>query len=77
MTPRHHRLRDRAGHRTDPIIGVGLSMGAIAAAMPLVIKELAEADGQRLVKISRLDHAPKSRFDIQDPRKRQPKYWNH
>ncbi len=52
-------------------------MGAIAAAMPLVIKELAEADGQRLVKISRLDHAPKSRFDIQDPRKRQPKYWNH
>lgn len=61
----------------DGLVGVGLSMGAIAAAMPLVMKELADADGQRLVKIGRLDHAPKSRFHSQDPRKSQPKYWNH
>ncbi|WP_042410868.1 hypothetical protein [Streptacidiphilus carbonis] len=67
----------RYSQTVDGLIGVGLSMGAIAAAMPLVMVELENAETQRLVKIRRLDHAPRSRFEIQDPRKRQPKYWNH
>lgn len=57
------------------LVGVGLAMGAVAAAMPLVMKELHTADGQRLIQISRLDHAPQARFKVQDPRKSQPKYW--
>ncbi|OKI22189.1 hypothetical protein [Streptomyces sp. CB03911] len=57
------------------LLGVGLSMGAIAATMPLVMKELEAADGQRLIRIARLDHTPKVRFESVDPRKSQPRYW--
>ncbi|WP_333770154.1 hypothetical protein [Streptomyces sp. IBSBF 2435] len=57
------------------VVGVGLSMGAIAASMPLIMRELETADGQRLIRISRLDHHPASRFEMVDPRKSKPKYW--
>ncbi len=57
------------------VVGVGLSMGAIAAAMPLIMKELEVADSQRLIRISRLDHNPSTRFEVVDPRKSKPKYW--
>jgi hypothetical protein len=57
------------------IVGVGLSMGAIAASMPLIMTELQAASGQRLVRISRLEHNPKFRFETVDPRKSKPKYW--
>lgn len=57
------------------LVGVGLSIGAVAAAMPLIIDELRSADGQRLIRISRLDHSPQARFHVTDPRKSRPKYW--
>ncbi len=57
------------------IVGLGLAMGAIAAAMPLIMKELETAASQRLVRIPRLDHAPTARFEIVDPRKSKPPYW--
>jgi PIN like domain len=57
------------------LVGVGLAMGAISAAMPLVMQELEAADGQRLIRINRLDQAPKARFEMIDPRKDRPKYW--
>lgn len=57
------------------LVGVGLSMGAIAASMPMIMEELRSVDSQRLIRISSLDHSPKARFGMVDPRKSQPKYW--
>jgi PIN like domain len=57
------------------LVGVGLSMGAVAAAMPLIMDALQVADGQRLIRIARLDHNPQARFEMTDPRKSKPKYW--
>lgn len=53
--------------------GLALSVGAIVAAMPAVTAELADADGQRLVRIHGLDPS-KRRFDIRDPRRDSPAY---
>ena len=57
------------------VVGVGLSMGAISAAMPLIMRELEKADSQRLIRIGRLDHNPSARYEMVDPRKSRPKYW--
>ena len=57
------------------LVGVGLSMGAVSAAMPIVMTELSGADSQRLIRITRLDHSPRARFEMTDPRKRKPRYW--
>jgi hypothetical protein len=40
----------------------------------MVMQQLAEADGQRLVKIASID--PRQRFEITDPRRSPPSpYW--
>lgn len=65
----------RYSQTVSGLVGVGLSMGAVAAAMPLIMAELQAAEGQRLVRISSLDHRPKARFEMVDPRRAQPKYW--
>ena len=63
----------RYTHRQQGVIGLGLAMGAILAAMPAVMLELEAADGQRLVRITGL--SPHSRFEVIDPRHRPPPYW--
>jgi PIN like domain len=65
----HVRYRQRrAGMR-----GLALALGAVIAAMPMVMDELAEASGQRLVHIAGLD--PRNRYECIDPRREPPKYW--
>ena len=61
------------GQRVDGLRGLALAIGAIVAAMPPIIDELATADGQRLVSIHGL--APKRRYDITDPKRNPPRYW--
>jgi hypothetical protein len=54
--------------------GLALALGAIIAAMPMVMQELESASSQRLVLITAID--PRRRFDITDPRKNPPSaYW--
>ena len=54
--------------------GLGLAIGAIIAAMPMVMEKLVEADSQRLVKITSIDTG--KRFDMTDPRRNPPSpYW--
>lgn len=57
------------------LVGVGLATGAVAAAMPLIMSELQGATSQQLVRISRLGHLPRDRYEMTDPRKSRPKYW--
>lgn len=65
----HVRYGQRQGTR-----GLALALGAIIAAMPMVVEELENASGQRLVLITAID--PRRRFDITDPRKTPPSpYW--
>lgn len=65
----HVRYGQREGAR-----GLALALGAITAAMPMVVEELVNASGQRLVLITAIDS--RRRFDITDPRKTPPSpYW--
>ena len=65
----HVRYAQRDGMR-----GLALAIGAIIAAMPLVMEKLVEADGQRLVKITGIE--AKQRFEMTDPRRTPPSvYW--
>jgi PIN like domain len=65
----HIRYAQREGMR-----GLALAIGAIIAAMPMVMEKLGEADSQRLVKITSID--PGKRFDMTDPRRVPPSpYW--
>lgn len=55
------------------MIGLGLALGSIIAAMPIVMEELEQADGQRLVHIVGLD--PGRRYELTDPAVAPPRYW--
>ena len=67
----HVRYTQRQGTR-----GLALALGAIIAAMPMVMEELESSDSQRLVYIASLE--PRRRFEITDPRKNPPSpYWPH
>ncbi len=56
--------------------GLALALGAIIAAMPMVMQELEKADGQRLVRITTIDPRPRSRFEVTDPQRNPPSpYW--
>jgi Domain of unknown function (DUF5615) len=55
--------------------GLGLAMGALTAAMPMVIETLAAASGQRLVHITAIGHLPSDRFQTVDPHTTPPPYW--
>jgi PIN like domain len=64
----------RYTQRSEGMRGLGLAIGALIAAMPLVMEKLVEADGQRLIKITAIE--PKARFDMTDPRRTPPSnYW--
>jgi hypothetical protein len=64
----------RYPQRSEGMRGLGLAIGAIVAAMPMVMEKLVEADSQRLVKITSIDTG--KRFDMTDPRRNPPSpYW--
>jgi hypothetical protein len=64
----------RYGQRFDlGLSGLALALGALIAAMPLVMADLAQVAGQRLVRINGLD--PQRRHEVVDPTKAPPKYW--
>jgi hypothetical protein len=66
----------RYTQRVEGTRGLALALGAIIAAMPMVMQELENADGQRLVKIASIDGRPGSRFELTDPRREAPSpYW--
>jgi hypothetical protein len=69
----HHVLYSQ---RRQGMIGLALAIGAVIAAMPQVMAELDQADGQRLVRIAGLDPG-RRRYTVTDPRKDPPPYWPH
>ncbi|MGW6305783.1 DUF5615 family PIN-like protein [Streptomyces niveus] len=68
-----HHIRFSQAHRGRA--GLGLAMGAVVAAMPLIIAELDEAGAQQLIHIKGLNPASKHRFDRMDPSATPPSYW--
>jgi hypothetical protein len=62
-------------HRGHGLPGLALCVGAIIAAMPLIIQDLDNADGQRIVSIKGLGGSPSARYTIIDPRRDPPEYW--
>ena len=64
----------RYAQRVEGMRGLALAIGAVIAAMPMVVQELENATGQRLVQVISLE--PRRRFEITDPRKTPPAaYW--
>lgn len=68
-----HHIRFSHGHKG--MVGQGLAMGAVIAAMPLIVRELGAAEGQQLVHIKGLDPGANRRFDLLDPATAPPRYW--
>lgn len=65
----HVRYAQRGG-----MPGLALAMGGIIASMPMVVHELDNASGQRIVLITAIDR--RRRYEITDPRKTAPSpYW--
>jgi PIN like domain len=65
----------RYSQRREGMIGLGLALESIIAAMPMVMDELEQADSQRLVHIVGLD--PNRRYELIDPTTEPPNYWPH
>jgi PIN like domain len=64
----------RYTQRSEGARGLALALAAIIAAMPMVVEELANAKGQRLVKITAVE--PRNRFEVTDPLRNPPSpYW--
>lgn len=62
-------------HKVQRLRGLGLAMGAVVAAMPIVMETLQEVSGQRLVSIKGLSSSPSARFQVIDPAVAQLTYW--
>lgn len=70
----HIRYRQHTGRgESDGLQGLALAMGAILAAMRHVVRELEQADGQRLVLIQEIRN--ERRHEMTDPRLDPPVYW--
>ncbi|MQY15443.1 hypothetical protein SRB5_56250 [Streptomyces sp. RB5] len=68
-----HHIRFTQGHKG--MTGLGLAMGAVVAAMPLIVTELDDVGSQQLIHIKGLNPSGKHRFDRVDPAKSPPPYW--
>jgi hypothetical protein len=55
-----HRIQHP--HKQDGLAGLGLPVAAVCAALPLVLQELAVADGQRLVALKGIDPGRDHRY---------------
>jgi len=64
----------RFAQRREGLAGLASALGSVIAAMPAVMAELDEADGQRLVHIVSLDPG-RRRSEIIDPSQDPPSYW--
>lgn len=70
----HIRYRQQTGRRdSGGLNGLALALGAILAGIRQVVRELEEADGQRLVLIHEI--RSERRHDTIDPRINPPPYW--
>lgn len=67
----HHIRYQR---RVQGLAGQAIMFGSVTAAMPLLMTELVDAPGQRLVKIRSVSRRSKDRFEMFDPRKHRPPY---
>lgn len=61
------------GQRRPGPKGLGLAIGSLVAAMPMVVTQLETVESQRLVSIHGLD--PDRRYKVTDPRRDPPRYW--
>ncbi|WP_327086147.1 hypothetical protein OIE66_27890 [Nonomuraea sp. NBC_01738] len=62
-------------HKHPGLVGIGLAMATIASALPLALKLLQEADGQRLIALRGIDPTPANRLRVTDPASSAPKFW--
>ena len=62
-------------HKQDGLAGLGLAVAAVCAALPLVLQELAVADGQRLVALRGSDPGRDHRYGVRNPATDPPKFW--
>lgn len=62
-------------HRQDGLVGLGLAMATVCAALPSVLQELASAGGQRLVTLKGIDPGRDHRYGVRDPAIDPPKFW--
>lgn len=62
-------------HRQDGLHGLGLAMATACAALPSVLRELAAADGQRLVTLKGIDPGRDHRYGVRDLANDPPKFW--
>lgn len=70
----HIRYRQRTGRGdSGGLNGLALALGAILAAIRQVIRELEQADGQRLVLIHEI--RSERRHELTDPTRHPPPYW--
>jgi hypothetical protein len=67
-----HRVSYKQRH--PGLRGLAVAMASLIAAMPDVVAESTNADGQRLVSITGIDPTHK-RYTIVDPRREPPPYW--
>lgn len=71
-----HHVRYRVPRtRVIPLAHLGLALGAVAAAMPMIMAELTAARGQRLVLIKGISTSPADRYEALDPHRSPPRYW--
>ncbi|MFD4477160.1 DUF5615 family PIN-like protein [Streptomyces sp. NPDC058471] len=68
-----HHIRFSQAHRG--MAGLGLAMGAVVAAMHLIVGELNEVNTQQLIHIKGLNPVSKHRFERVDPSVSPPSYW--
>lgn len=62
-------------HKQDGLAGLGVAIAIVCAALPSVLRELATADGQRLVTLKGIDPGRDHRYGVRDPATDPPKFW--
>jgi PIN like domain len=68
-----HRVQ--YGHRHGGLVGVGLAIATVCAALPSVLQDLSTATGQQLVTLKGIDPGRDHRYVIRDPALDPPKFW--
>jgi hypothetical protein len=62
-------------HRHSGLVGIGLAIATVCAALPVVLEDLAAATGQQLVTLKGIDPGRKQRYEMRDPALDPPKFW--